>query len=1060
MSRATLKPIISKLREIIIKDIAGKMEKYGFDDSGRNIANKPLSEYDSVIKNNLVSLFKGKNIEGNKKEYIAYIQDSARTFLHILICFKTMEQRGIMGNVVGRLMNDYIYDTIIPDFNNVHPLAFTDLSNKYYNEVSKMEEKDHFEEDREYYNFIFMLSSLTREMAKEVPLLFKDYEHNLVHPDFDGLKETLFNINKIEVSEYLEDDFLGWIYQYWVDIKDDELKTAEADVDVSYANSIFYEILNNLEEEQTQFGEYYTPRWVVKYIVDNTLKPYFEENRKIETIKLLDPACGAGNFLVYAFDVFYELYKIEYSNWTENLIIESILKNNIFGVDIQREPLQITAINLWLKAKKKSQDVRIQNLNFFNMNILKANSLYRWENDQEEIIQLSLFQTDIELTEKIYTAEDIGQYISAQAFIAKKEARIFFRNKFNIIVMNPPFVDARKMDSITSEFLKSEYPNNSRNLFSAFIERSIELVSKKGLIGFISSDTFMYLGSFDKTRAMILRETAIKTILTLGRSVFEGPTVDASISIFEKGGYKSRQILCSNLTRALNGLEKKKDVITVAIAQSEKYEIDQSKFRKIISYPFLYDISDEIRSIFAKSKYLGVDELSPATIKAGMQTGKNEKYLYKKWQLPKELIGTQFYPYAKGGGFSKYSNDLFDYIDWRDNAKIHYNTSKKARKNYLSSYFSENDNSLFLKGAITYSDITSENIFSARLLPPGCIFDVKGSCIFSDEIDNSYLLGFINCKFVNYILKKLNPSPSFQVGDLQRVPYKIPTEELKQAVIIRTNRARELKEYLLGFNYLSDYYHNVELAFGFNQGAATVLDAYKLYIKKIESVENELFGIQKEINEIIYKIYELSEEDIKKIEEEIPDKIMKPKDNNIKYAVVNYLRMIVKDSINNKESKLFTDEEIVIIIKKYIESKFMDGYLIINEIEAILERRILNFIRGGVKIGSSITIFAGKRADDSDEPLLQQKVLSGTGVNKQVIIWHLSQFLLEFDEDKKYVMQNEIRRLNNEVFRFRLQNTKEKLQENMSVSVRKDLEKQEKQLLEAVRTLEAWKVIN
>ncbi len=104
MSKATLKPVISKLREIIIKDIAGKMEKYGFDDTGRLITNKPLSEYDSVIKNNLVSLFKGKNIEGNKKEYIAYIQDSARTFLHILICFKTMEQRGIMGNVVGRLM--------------------------------------------------------------------------------------------------------------------------------------------------------------------------------------------------------------------------------------------------------------------------------------------------------------------------------------------------------------------------------------------------------------------------------------------------------------------------------------------------------------------------------------------------------------------------------------------------------------------------------------------------------------------------------------------------------------------------------------------------------------------------------------------------------------------------------------------------------------------------------------------------------------------------------------------------------------------------------------------
>lgn len=100
------------------------------------------------------------------------------------------------------------------------------------------------------------------------------------------------------------------------------------------------------------------------------------------------------------------------------------------------------------------------------------------------------FSDEIEFTERQYTAEDIGQYISAQAFIAKKEARLFFKNKFNVIVMNPPFVDSRKMDERTLEFLKEEYPNNSRNLFGAFIQRAIELNTKNGRIGFISSDTF------------------------------------------------------------------------------------------------------------------------------------------------------------------------------------------------------------------------------------------------------------------------------------------------------------------------------------------------------------------------------------------------------------------------------------------------------------------------------------------------------------------------------------------------------------------------------------------
>lgn len=1061
MSRATLKPVISKLREIIIKDIAGKMEKFGFDISGNIKVNKPLSEYDTIIRNNLVSLFDSKNITSNKKEYIAYIQDSARTFLHILISFKTMEKRGIISKVLEGLLSGGVYDQILPDFNSVSPMAFTDLAEKYRDDIDIMEKKDNEEEDIEYYKFIFMFSKLCKEMAKEVPLLFKDYEHNLVHPDFDGLKEILFTINKIEDDEYFQDDFLGWIYQYWVDIKDDEIKSAKKNKDISDKDAVYYEILNNLEEEQTRFGEFYTPRWVVKYIVDSTLKPYFEENKKIETIKLLDPACGAGNFLVYSFDVFYELYKYEHPDWSDSSIINSILEKNIFGVDIQREPLQITALNLWLKAKKKALDVNIKNFKLFNINILKANSLYRWENDKEEELQISLFDTEIELNERKYTAEDIGKYISTQNIIAKRDARLFFKNKFNVLVMNPPFVDARKMDSETSDFLKKEYPKNARNLFSAFIERAIELTVKKGIIGFISSDTFMYIGSFNKTREMILDNTAIKVILTLGRGVFEGPTVDSAISIYEKGGLKSEPMLSANITKHLIGVEKTNNIIWEILNYCEKFIVEQSKFKKILSYPFLYDISNNVRNVFAKSKYLGVDENSPAEIKAGMQTGKNDLFLRKKWEVPSKMIGVDYYPYAKGGGFSKYANDIYDYIDWSEKAWNYYNTSSKARKNYLASYFSNNNMSLFLKEAITYSDITSESRFSARKLPNGCIFDTTGSCIFSEEINYDYLLGFINSKFPNYLLKKLNPSPHFQVGDLQKLPHKIPDKQNEQLVIDKTNRARKIKEYLLGFNYVSDFYHQVEIVYGFNNGAKTVNEAYEIFINKYNELENELYNLQLKIDQIIYKIYDLDEQDIKVIEEEFPNTPPKPnKDNDIKKVTLNYIRAIAKDILINAPAKLYVDEDIENLIKQYIEKAFPNGYSIVEEIEAILGKSIIDVIRGGAKIGSSNVTLAGKGSKDLDEPLLQQKVLAGTGVKKQVIIWHLTHFLLEFEEDKKYVMQNEIRRINNDVYRPQLLNIKEKLQTEITSSQRKELEKQEKILADSVKILDGWKVVD
>lgn len=1046
MSKATLKPVISKLREIIIKDIAGKMEKYGFDDAGLIVINKPLSEYDNVIKNNLVSLFKSKNIEGNKKEYIAYIQDSARTFLHILICFKTMEQRGIMGNVVGRLMNDHIYDTVIPDFINVPPMAFSDLSEKFSTEISSMEKKDNCEEDREYYNFIYMLSALTKEMAKEVPLLFKDYEHNLVHPDFEGLKEILFNINKIDENEYSEDDFLGWIYQYWVDIKDDELKTAKEEKDVSYANAIFCEILSNLEEEQTQFGEFYTPRWVVKYIVDNTLKPYFEDNKNIETIKLLDPACGAGNFLVYAFDVFYELYKIEHPDWPDNHIIGNILEKNIFGVDIQREPLQITAINLWLKAKRKAQDVRIGNLNLFNMNILKANSLYRWENDQEEVVQLSLFQTEIELTEKKYTAEDIGQYISAQAFIAKKEARIFFKNKFNIIVMNPPFVDARKMDAETSEFLKKEYPKNARNLFSAFIQRAIELTVKKGVLGFISSDTFLTISSFSDIRKEILGKT-ISLASLMGHGVFDGPTVSATVLVLKNCSGKNNTITVHKVAQ-----ESINDKIIIDI------EIDflsQDKLHIIKDCPFIFRVSDNFRRIFS-NKSIG-DYENIFEVRKGVVTANNSKYLKFKWEVPPNLVQNEFLRYNKE--HTLYSTDVFNVLDWRNQTKIEIMKSPSSRCAYILDNFDEKTRNNTFKKGVVFSLVGH---FKCSLLKENLIFDVgTPAVLMNDDKYQLYMLSLLNSNLYKFLAKLLNSTVNNTPGDIRRLPFKLPNKDLLDLVNKITLRIIDIKEYILGFSYVSDFYREVELAFGFTNGARTVKEAYEIFIFKINELENELYNLQLELDHIIYNIYELNREDIMVIEEEFPNSLPKQnKDNAIKKVVLNYIRTIVKEKLATLPPRLFIDEEVDVIIKKAIEDQFENGYNIVEEIESILEKPIIDVIRGGVKIGSSTISLAGKGSKDLDEPLLQQNVLSGTGSNKQLVIWHLSHFLLEFEEDKKYVMQNEIRRLNNELYRPRLQTVKEKLQGSVMGAEKKELEKQEKILSEAVKTLEAWKVIN
>ena len=180
------------------------------------------------------------------------------------------------------------------------------------------------------------------------------------------------------------------------------------------------------------------------------------------------------------------------------------------------------------------------------------------------------------------------------------------------------------------------------------------------------------------------------------------------------------------------------------------------------------------------------------------------------------------------------------------------------------------------------------------------------------------------------------------------------------------------------------------------------------------------------------------------------------REKDLKEAVLNWLRAIVKDNITGT-NKLYLDEDIEKLIKLKIEEKYPNGHELIDEAEQILEKTILEVIRAGVKITSSSKTLAGEGSKDLDEPLLQQRVIAGKGKDKVVVLWHLQDFLLEFEEDKKYTMQNEIRRIK-DFLEQRLLRVKDKL--NMAdKKEKKGLEKAEKLLTDAVGYLEAWNVV-
>ena len=179
MSKQKLKINVSKIREILIKSIAGKLEKYGFDYEGLCKIDKPLNENDRLIKANLICVFSEEKIAGDKNAFVSYIQESARTFFHVLLCFIVMERTKVIKDVLSEIFGNKLYSEIIPDFKSVHPLAYQDFVLMYEQEISNIEQRDNNESDSDYYSILYLIKKLSLEMSKEVPILFSDFEYNL-----------------------------------------------------------------------------------------------------------------------------------------------------------------------------------------------------------------------------------------------------------------------------------------------------------------------------------------------------------------------------------------------------------------------------------------------------------------------------------------------------------------------------------------------------------------------------------------------------------------------------------------------------------------------------------------------------------------------------------------------------------------------------------------------------------------------------------------------------------------------------------------------------------------
>ncbi|EFH8042048.1 BREX-1 system adenine-specific DNA-methyltransferase PglX [Escherichia coli] len=539
-----------------------------------------------------------------------------------------------------------------------------------------------------------------------------------------------------------------------------------------------------------------------------------------ESIKVLDPACGSGHILTEAYNVLKAIY--EERGYRTRDIPQLILENNIFGLDIDDRAAQLSGFAMLMLARLDDRRIlspgRSVRLNIVSLQESKLDIAELWTklNFHQQVQRGSmgdmfaegtaLANTDsveyklLMRTLALFTsAKTLGSLIqvpqedetalktflgglyrlAVEGDIPQKEAAAelipyiqqawILAQRYDAVVANPPYMGGKGMNGELKEFAKKQFPDSKSDLFAMFIERGFSWLKDAAYNSMVTMQSWMFLSSYENMRANILDKYTIETMVHMGNGVMKiafgtNATVFRNVHI---PSYQGAFSYTENDDINDEGYPKefpvKNDRLKTAAADD---------FKKIPGSPIAYWVNEAIRDNFAKM--IPLESIAPA--RQGLGTGNNAQFVRFWFEVSNKKIhnsarnkneayssGCKWFPYTKGGGFKKwYGNDL-DIVNWEnDGAEI-----RLALKG-MNPNIPRSEEHYFKKG-ITWGLITSSE-FSARYADYGAVFDVGGSKAMPSSENLLPILGLLNTKVTSFLLKTINPTLNFQVGDMKRLP--------------------------------------------------------------------------------------------------------------------------------------------------------------------------------------------------------------------------------------------------------------------------------------------------
>lgn len=772
------------------------------------------------------------------------------------------------------------------------------------------------------------LNDKFEELGVRLPIYKTDYPYALL-PTADELFRILEAFNAVELDIdcgddiWKGDDILGWMYENFNQVE----KQAHKDS----GNKTEYHKVSL----QSQF---YTPKWVVKFLVDNTLvKQYLEmypssplrekyqvanapepspfpvlgvTAKKVEELRLIDPACGSGNFLLYACGVFYDLYQDQVDNFGANYshrdIPKSILENNLYGVDLDERAVQLTQLSLYIKAWQlggrrmnfpkhlnvvstaftlpsfdnvkmalmMGDEWKGAELDTLRMvwndlqNAYKFGSLIRVEETFDRLLPVDADDMFAhQWKQNMFSFKRIAieklrhqlAYSSSNSYSLSKvnDAMTFLdilTNKFDVAVANPPYTDSADFGKELKDFMEENYKKPLKfnsNLYAAFIKRCCELTTGEGKVGMIHPMTFMYIKTFEDVRKFMLENTHINIFVEYGLSnLFGTVMVDPAFYVLEKDTHTNDSIFISLDQYTRTAEEKNKKTYCIEALK----DIVNGQVNKHV-YNLPQSKLKEIKSypfIYwisdeFREKFRGVTFNDKCSIVEGCKTANNFKYLRFWWERNiKKDFSSQVYPLYAKGG---------EYCKWYGNLWLELLWGENGEYFKMDPKACANNEVEYFKEGITFTGAGSKGV-SFRYLPKNSVFDTGSRSIFPKKYSAFVTLGILNSSMSYYILNCLNPTVNTTVGDIKRIPFVDIAEDSEYLLRLLSEQNIIIKKHLCGFELYEVNYSQSPISAG-KQPQESLTEYYKYE----NALMTQLLLNEAIINEEVFRIYELNDHD-------------------------------------------------------------------------------------------------------------------------------------------------------------------------------------------------------